>query len=158
MSPHTSIWKWHITMASSILHRVTGVGNYIGIFIVVAWLFVTTTGKENYDAFSAVTGSLPGLVILFGFTLSVCYHLLNGIRHLFMDTGAALNPKTGSVTATRALLAVGVALYHMRLGMQVVIEDYIAKTGTKLFLLILNTFICVGLFAAAAFSVLEIAT
>jgi succinate dehydrogenase / fumarate reductase cytochrome b subunit len=45
------------------------------------------------------------MVILFGFTLSVCYHLLNGIRHLFMDAGALLNPKTGSFTATLALLA-----------------------------------------------------
>jgi succinate dehydrogenase / fumarate reductase cytochrome b subunit len=105
MSPHTTIWKWHITMASSILHRVTGVGNYLGIFIVVAWLFVTTTGGENYDQFSAVTGSIPGMVILFGFTLSICYHLLNGIRHLFMDAGAILQPKTGSFTATLALLA-----------------------------------------------------
>ena len=105
MSPHTTIWKWHVTMASSILHRATGVGNYLGIFIVVAWLFVTTTGQENYDAFSAVTGSLPGVVILFGFTLSVCYHLLNGIRHLFMDSGAILQPKVGSFTATLALLA-----------------------------------------------------
>jgi succinate dehydrogenase / fumarate reductase, cytochrome b subunit len=104
MSPHTSIWKWHITMASSILHRATGVGNYIGIFIVVAWLFVTTTGQENYNAFSAVTGSIPGLVILFGFTLSVCYHLLNGIRHLFMDAGAILKPRIGSLTATLVLV------------------------------------------------------
>jgi succinate dehydrogenase membrane anchor subunit len=62
------------------------------------------------------------------------------------------------VNAVLILLAVGIALYHMRIGMQVVIEDYIAKTGTKLFLLILNTFVCVGLFAAAAFSILEIAT
>lgn len=62
------------------------------------------------------------------------------------------------LNAILILLAVGVALYHMRLGMQVVIEDYIAKTGTKLFLLILNTFISIGLFAVAAFSVLGIAT
>jgi succinate dehydrogenase / fumarate reductase membrane anchor subunit len=42
--------------------------------------------------------------------------------------------------------------------MQVVIEDYIAKTGTRIFLLILNIFFAVVLFAAAAFSILEIAT
>lgn len=61
------------------------------------------------------------------------------------------------VNAVLILLAVGAALYHMSLGMPVVIEDYIAKTSTKVFLLILNTFICVTLFAAAAYAVLKIA-
>jgi len=59
--------------------------------------------------------------------------------------------------AVLILLAVGAALYHMRLGMQVVVEDYIAKNGTKAVLLILNTFICVALFAAAAYAVLKVA-
>lgn len=111
MSPHTSIWKWHMTMAGSILHRVTGVGNYIGIFIVIAWLFATAGGQETYDQVSAVTGSTPGLVILFGFTLSICYHLLNGIRHLVMDTGAGYRPKFASFTASFVLvLAIGLAV------------------------------------------------
>ena len=55
------------------------------------------------------------------------------------------------------ILAVGATLYHMRLGMQVVVEDYIARNSTKAVLLILNTFICVALFAAAAYAVLKIA-
>ena len=54
------------------------------------------------------------------------------------------------------ILTLGAAFYHMRLGMQVVIEDYIAKTGMKQTLLILNTFVCIGLFAATALSVLKI--
>jgi len=61
------------------------------------------------------------------------------------------------VNAVLIILAVGAALYHMRLGMQVVVEDYIAKNSTKVVLLILNTFICVTLFAAAAYAVLKIA-
>ena len=54
------------------------------------------------------------------------------------------------------VLVLGAAFYHMRLGMQVVIEDYIGKAGMKQGLLILNTFVCVGLFAATALSVLKI--
>ncbi len=61
------------------------------------------------------------------------------------------------VNAVLIILAVGAALYHMRLGMQVVVEDYIARNSTKAVLLILNTFICVTLFAAAAYAVLKIA-
>jgi len=55
------------------------------------------------------------------------------------------------------LLGVGAALYHMRIGMQVVVEDYIARSGTKAVILILNTFVCVVLFAVAAFAVVKIA-
>lgn len=61
------------------------------------------------------------------------------------------------VNAVLILLAVGAALYHMRLGMPVVVEDYIGRKSTKAVLLILNTFICVALFAIAAYAVLKIA-
>jgi len=61
------------------------------------------------------------------------------------------------LNALVVVLAVSAALYHMRLGMQVVIEDYIAKPGLRISLLVLNTFVCVALFATAAYAVLRIA-
>ena len=83
------------------------------------------------------------------------------ISLIFVSRGGyqgALDFVANPLNAVFVLIAVGSVLYHMRIGMQVVIEDYIAKTGTRLFLLLLNTFVVVGLFAAAAFSILEIAT
>ncbi len=48
------------------------------------------------------------------------------------------------------------AFYHMRLGLQVVIEDYIAKDGTRVLLLLLTNFAVIGVGVAAVFSVLKI--
>jgi succinate dehydrogenase / fumarate reductase, cytochrome b subunit len=104
MSPHMQVWKWHMTMASSILHRATGVANYVGAFLVVAWLFATAAGPDLYEPFAALVGSIWGQLVLFGFTLSVSYHLLNGVRHLFMDAGKGFNPKFASFTAGLALV------------------------------------------------------
>lgn len=61
------------------------------------------------------------------------------------------------LNAVVVILAVSASLYHMRLGMQVVIEDYIAKPGLRISLLVLNTFVCIALFATAAYAVLKIA-
>lgn len=54
------------------------------------------------------------------------------------------------------ILTLSAALYHMRLGLQTVIEDYIAKSATKQALLMANTFAVAALFAAAILSVLKI--
>ncbi|MEL7040907.1 MAG: succinate dehydrogenase, hydrophobic membrane anchor protein [Pseudomonadota bacterium] len=60
------------------------------------------------------------------------------------------------VNAILLILTVSAALYHMRLGMQVVIEDYIARSSTRQALLILNTFAVIALAAATILSVLKI--
>ena len=105
MSPHVSIWKWHITMAGSILHRATGVANYVGAVLVVAWLFATATGPDYYEPLAALVGSIWGQLVLFGFTLSVSYHLLSGLRHLFWDAGKGFNPKFASFLGALILVA-----------------------------------------------------
>jgi succinate dehydrogenase / fumarate reductase cytochrome b subunit len=104
MSPHMQVWKWHVTMLGSILHRATGLANYAGATLVTAWLFAITLGEESYDRFAAIVGSIPGQLILFGFTLSVVYHALNGVRHLVWDAGHGFTPKLASFTGTLVLL------------------------------------------------------
>ncbi len=86
-SPHLTVWRWHVTMLNSILHRATGVANYVGAFVVVAWLFAAASGPETYALFETQAGTWYGQLILFGFTLSITFHLFNGLRFLFLDAG-----------------------------------------------------------------------
>jgi len=60
------------------------------------------------------------------------------------------------INAILLIITLTAALYHMRLGMQVVIEDYIAKSGTRQALLILSTFAVFALAVATILSVLKI--
>lgn len=55
------------------------------------------------------------------------------------------------------LLTLTAAFYHMRLGLQVVVEDYIHKPATKHVLLIANTLIAAGFWIAALYAVIMIA-
>src|SRR6185312_17504320 len=82
LSPHLQIWRWHITMLCSILHRATGIALYAGALILAAWAVTLASGPNAYGAFLGLIGSPLGKLILFGLTVSLFYHLAAGIRHL----------------------------------------------------------------------------
>jgi succinate dehydrogenase / fumarate reductase cytochrome b subunit len=87
LSPHLQIYKWHLTMALSIGHRVTGIGLALGLVLLVWWLVALASGPEAFGTVQAVMASWIGGLVLFGYTFAVLYHLANGIRHLAWDLG-----------------------------------------------------------------------
>lgn len=103
LSPHLQIWRWHITMWTSILHRATGVALYGTILIAAGWAVALASGPFVYAAYLGYVGSPLGKLVLFGATVSTFFHLANGVRHLMWDAGEGLNTKTADMTAAAAM-------------------------------------------------------
>ena len=108
-SPHLQIWRWHVTMLGSILHRITGSGLAGGTVLVALWLGALAFGPEAYGTFVGLAGSPFGLLIWFALSLAGFYHLASGVRHLIWDTGAGLSPKGASTLTTITLVFAVVA-------------------------------------------------
>lgn len=104
IAPHLSVWRWHVTMASSILHRVTGIGLYGAAIGLAFWLMAVAAGPEFYQAVAAVLGSPLGQTALYLIVAALAYHLANGIRHLVFDTGAGLAPSDADTSAWFVIL------------------------------------------------------
>jgi succinate dehydrogenase / fumarate reductase cytochrome b subunit len=108
LSPHMQIWRWHVTMAASILTRATGAALYGGAILLMGWALALASGPVAYDDYVGLLGSIPGRIVLFGLTFSAFYHLFAGLRHLMWDSGKGFAPAVASRTAWAAILGAAV--------------------------------------------------
>jgi succinate dehydrogenase / fumarate reductase cytochrome b subunit len=94
LSPHLQIYRWQLTSVMSILHRASGLALALGAILLVSWLGAAADGPEPYAEFQHFMGSWFELLLLFGWSAALFYHLCNGIRHLCWDTGRGLELKS----------------------------------------------------------------
>jgi succinate dehydrogenase / fumarate reductase cytochrome b subunit len=98
-------YRWQYTNTLSILHRITGVLLSLGFLLLVYWLGSAAYGPECYASALVVLGSVPVQFVLFGVAFSFCYHLLNGVRHLFFDMGRGFELKTARASGRAVAIA-----------------------------------------------------
>ena len=114
-------YRWQYTNTLSILHRITGVLLSFGFLLLVYWLAAAAAGAERYAAALQALGSPLAQLVLFGVMFSFCYHLLNGVRHLFFDMGRgfelATARKSGWAVAVGALVLGSVVWLAVRAGL-----------------------------------------
>jgi succinate dehydrogenase / fumarate reductase cytochrome b subunit len=89
LSPHLQVYRPQLTSVLSIMHRLTGVGLSVGTLLLVYWLAAAAAGPDSFAAAQDFVGSFLGRLLLFGWTVSLFFHLCNGIRHLFWTRATA---------------------------------------------------------------------
>ena len=109
LSPHLQIYKPMLTMMISIMHRITGVGLYFGIILLMWWLTAASISDSYFDFVQGFFGHWFGRLLLFGFTWALVHHALGGLRHLLWDTGRGFDLNVVEWLA-RANLAGSIAL------------------------------------------------
>ena len=104
LSPHLQIYRWHISSLISITHRISGVINLLALIFIFYWLVVLSFGESNYESFLLIVNSFFGKFILVGFTWSMTFHLLSGIRHLAWDLGYGYEIKTANISGVIVII------------------------------------------------------
>jgi succinate dehydrogenase / fumarate reductase membrane anchor subunit len=108
------------------------------------------SAKEGADHFWKQRVTAVALLVLCTVATAVIVSLI-GADHATVKRTIA-NP----LVALMFLLLIGAGVIHMRLGMQVIIEDYVRAENSKIVLLMLNTFFSVAVGVACVFAVLKL--
>ena len=98
LSPHLQIYRWHISSLLLITHRMPALINLLALILIFFWLVFLSLGESNYELFLISINSFLGKFILIGFTWSMIFHLLSGIRHLAWDLGYGFEIKTANIS------------------------------------------------------------
>jgi len=105
LSPHLQIYRWHISSLLSITHRIAGVINLLALIFIFFWLIALNLGESNYESFLLIINSFFGKFILIGFTWSMSFHLLSGLRHLVWDLGYGYEIKTANISGIIVIIS-----------------------------------------------------
>ena len=120
-------------MGKTPLGRVLGLGS-------------AKAGTEHWwlQRVTAIAG-IPLMIFLIGFIMA----------HIGATRAEMVASLANPLVAILLALTIITLLWHMRLGLQVVIEDYIHAPGTKLAALLLNTFFTAAMGVAALYAILK---
>lgn len=89
---------------SSILHRVSGVVMLVLVGLLVWLLAKSLSSPQGFAEAKAVFEHPVVKFLVWGFLTALGYHLLAGIRHIFMDLGFGEEKESGRITAIAAIV------------------------------------------------------
>lgn len=98
-----------VTAVASILHRITGVVLFVGVFFLCYLLDRAVADPTGFAAAAAVLAAPPGKLALWVVLTSLAYHVVAGVKHLLLDFHVGDTLKGGRAGAWVSIVAAVVA-------------------------------------------------
>lgn len=92
-SPHLQIYRWPITMAASITHRLSGVILSFGTIFISLWFVALAYDKALFIFLDGWTHNIIVRIALFLYSFALMLHMAGGVRHLIWDVKTGLMEK-----------------------------------------------------------------
>ena len=110
LSPHLQVYRWPVSMALSICHRITGAVLALGTLLMTWWLVAAALGDASFAVVQGFLGSPIGVLLLLGWSAALIFHLFTGIRHLFWDIGRGFDDGAYRTSAWAVVAATAVTV------------------------------------------------
>ena len=103
--------KFHFPLPAitSILHRISGIIIFVGVAFLLYGLDLSLSGEDGFNRVSELLDSFLAKLIIWGILSALLYHLVAGIKHLFMDMGIGEDLQSGRLAA-KITIAVSIVL------------------------------------------------
>lgn len=102
--------KLPVTAYSSIAHRISGVVLFIAIAGLLWLLDSSLSSESGFEQVGALLQHPLAKLILWGVLSALLYHLVAGVRHLFMDAGVGEGLESGLLGAKIVLIVSAVLI------------------------------------------------
>jgi succinate dehydrogenase / fumarate reductase cytochrome b subunit len=96
-----------VSAVASILHRITGVGLFVALAFVMWALNLSLSSEAGFEKVASAISHPFAKLITWGIVSFFVYHLIAGIKHLFMDMGY-FETKTSGPPASKFVLIASV--------------------------------------------------
>ena len=83
----------------SILHRITGVAMFFALLLVIAAWAISLQSEQSFASVSDFMAGPFGKFLTIGTISALTYHILGGVRHMFMDLGHFEELESGNNSA-----------------------------------------------------------
>jgi succinate dehydrogenase / fumarate reductase cytochrome b subunit len=105
------VFRFPITAISSITHRIAGAMLFVGIAFMLYALQLSLSSEQGFNSLIAGIKSPIGMLITVGLLSVLSFHLLAGIKHLFMDMGVGETIEGGAFASKLVFLASAILIF-----------------------------------------------